>query len=83
MHARLHPRAHRFAYRLFFLALDLDELPDLARRLRLMRFDRPGLLSLRQRDYLPTDTPLHNPAPPAASERAALATLRTLRERFG
>jgi DUF1365 family protein len=66
MHARLHPRAHRFAYRLFFLALDLDELPELARRLRLLRIDRNGLFSFRQRDYLRTDEPLHNPSPDAA-----------------
>jgi uncharacterized protein len=65
LHARLHPRAHRFAYRLFFLALDLDELPALARRLRLLRIDRPGLLSFRQSDYLPTHAPLHNPSAPA------------------
>ena len=64
MHARLSPRAHRFAYRLFFLALDLDELPALARRLRLLRVDRPGLLSFRQRDHLPAHEPLHNPSAP-------------------
>ncbi len=69
MHARLHPRAHRFAYRIYFLALDLDELPSLARRLRLLRFDRPGLLSFHQRDYLP-DGPLHNPTTPDAAPPA-------------
>jgi hypothetical protein len=63
MHARLHPRAHRFAYRLFFLALDLDELPALASRLRLLRIDRPGLLSFRQDDYLPVRETPHNPTP--------------------
>lgn len=62
MHARLHPRAHRFAYRLFFLALDLDELPALAPRLRLLRVDRPGLLSFRQSDHLPFHEPPHNPS---------------------
>ncbi|MCU0792057.1 MAG: DUF1365 domain-containing protein, partial [Opitutaceae bacterium] len=66
MHARLHPRPHRFAYRIFLLEIDLDELPRLAGCMRLLRFDRPGLLSLRQRDYLPTNTPLHNPS--AASD---------------
>lgn len=66
MHARLQPRAHRFAYRLFFLALDLDELPALARRLRLLGIDRRGLLSFRQRDYLPLHEPLHNASSPAS-----------------
>lgn len=79
LHARLHPRTHRFAYRLFFLAIDLDELPDLARRLFLLRFDRPGLLSLRQRDYLPTHEPVHNPgraSSPAASPSAPDCSLK-------
>lgn len=66
MHARLQPRAHRFSYRLFFLALDLDELPSLARSLRLLRIDAPGLLSFRQSDYLPAHASLHNPSDPAA-----------------
>ncbi len=84
MHARLHPRAHRFAYRIFFLAVDLDELPALARRLRLLTVDRPGLLSFRQADYLPTHTPLHNPSaspaealPATAAPPAPLAPLKT------
>jgi uncharacterized protein len=77
MHARLHPRVHRFAYRLFFLALDLDELPALSRRLSLLRFDRPGLLSFRQRDYIPTDTPLHNPsAAPSAPSAVSGSSLK-------
>lgn len=84
-HARLHPRAHRFAYRLFFLALDLDELPALARRLRLLRIDRAGLFSFRQRDYLPADEPLHNPSPasppasptPPRAPAAASTALKT------
>lgn len=91
MHARLHPRAHRFAYRVFFLALDLDELPALARRLRLLRIDRPGLFSFRQSDYLPNHEPAHNPSaaapaipvlpspagppPPAPLKARVLATL--------
>ena len=78
-HARLHPRAHRFAYRLFYLALDLDEIPALARRLRLLRIDRAGLFSLRQRDYLPLDEPLHNPgaAAPDSAPRPSGADLKS------
>lgn len=87
MHARLHPKAHRFGYRIFFLALDLDELPALAARLRLLRFDRGGFFSFRQRDYLPTHEKPHNPTaapsapapvgppPPAPLKDRVLATL--------
>lgn len=68
VHTRLHPRVHRFAYRIFMLALDLDELPArAARRFSLLRIDRPGLLSVHQRDYLPTHDPLHNASAPAAA----------------
>ncbi len=77
LHARFHPRAHRFAYRLFFLALDLDELPALARRLRLLRIDRPGLLSFRQRDHLPLHEPLHNPSAPRSAPPDPDSTLKT------
>ncbi|HSQ08322.1 MAG TPA: DUF1365 family protein, partial [Chromatiaceae bacterium] len=33
-HRRHRPRVHRLDYRVFSLLLDLDELPDLGRRLR-------------------------------------------------
>lgn len=67
VHTRLHPRVHRFAYRLFMLALDLDELPArAARRFSLLRIDRPGFLSVHQRDYLPTHDPLHHASAPDA-----------------
>lgn len=72
VHARFHPRAHRFAYNVFFLALDLDELPAIAKRLRLLRIDHPGLLSFRQADYLPTHTPLHNPSAASPTSGAPL-----------
>ena len=39
MHHRLRPVRHRFVYRVFSLYLDLDELPDVGRSLRLS----PGL----------------------------------------
>jgi DUF1365 family protein len=79
MHARFHPRTHRFAYRLFYLSLDLDELPGLGQRLRLLRIDRPGLLSFRQADYLPAHQPVHNPseAPPANSGPPPPASLKS------
>ncbi|MFH1496799.1 MAG: DUF1365 domain-containing protein [Verrucomicrobiota bacterium] len=62
MHARLLPRAHRFAYRIFMVGLDLDELELLQRRLRLFSVNRGNLFSFRERDHLPLAEPLHNPS---------------------
>lgn len=59
-HARFIPRRHRFSYRIFMLAVDLDELPALDRKLRLFGFNRRGLYSLREADYLPVAAPAHN-----------------------
>lgn len=53
MHARFAPRAHRFVYRLFYFAVDLDELPELHRRLALFSVDRPNLYSFKPADFLP------------------------------
>lgn len=58
-HARVRPVAHRFSYSLFTLLLDLEELPDLARRLKLFAYNAPGVLSFQDRDHGPHDgTPL-------------------------
>lgn len=81
MHHRFAPKAHRFDYRIFLFALDLDELPALHRRLRLFSVDRPNLYSLRDADFFPSHEPLHNASsardvpqhnatrPPAAKSR--------------
>lgn len=50
-HTRLRPKQHRLNYGVFSLLIDLDEIPSLARRLRLLRFDRAGILSFRQSDH--------------------------------
>lgn len=60
MHARFHPKAHRFVYRVFMLSLDLDELEELDRRHRLFSVNRGNLFSLRTKDFLPLTEPLHN-----------------------
>lgn len=65
MHARLLPRAHRFAYRIFMLSIDLDELDAVHRRLRLLSVNRANLFAFRERDHLPLDEPVHNPSSPA------------------
>jgi len=51
MHQRMRPARHRLQYRVFSLLLDLDELPALARRLRLFSLNRFNLFSLHERDY--------------------------------
>jgi hypothetical protein len=65
MHHRFTPREHRFVYRLFLVALDLDELDTVHRRLRLFSVNRSNLYSFRERDHLPTFTPAHNPSAPS------------------
>lgn len=74
MHQRFSPQAHRFLYRIFMFALDLDELETLHRRLRFFSFNRRNLYSFRENDFLPTGEPLHNPsaAPHAPATPAGL-----------
>lgn len=77
MHARFAPRTHRFVYRIFMFALDLDELDALHRRLRLFSFNRPNLFSFREADFLPTGEPLHN----AGTAPVRLSDAQTLKTR--
>ena len=51
-HRRFAPKAHHFSYGLYMLALDLDELEELAGRSRLFALERFAPLSFRRRDYL-------------------------------
>jgi len=73
MHARFTPRAHRFAYRLFLFALDLDELEGLHQRLRLFSHGRRNLYSFRDGDYLPLGEPRHNASAGAREPRLGSA----------
>lgn len=54
-HHRLRPTSHRFRYRVFYLYVDLDELDDLDRRLRLFSRNRFNLFSIFDRDHGPDD----------------------------
>ena len=67
MHHRFTPKAHRFLYRIFLFAIDLDELPALPRRLPLFSVDRANVFSFRQSDYLHLDGPVHNATVPAGA----------------
>jgi DUF1365 family protein len=50
-HTRLRPFRHHFAYRVYYLYVDLDELDDLDRSVRGFSHGRFGLLSLADRDH--------------------------------
>lgn len=50
-HRRLRPKPHQFAYRVFSMLLDLDELADLDRSSRLFSYNRAGLFSFHDRDH--------------------------------
>ncbi|MBC7670449.1 MAG: DUF1365 family protein [Gemmatimonadaceae bacterium] len=50
-HGRMRPRRHRLDYRVFMLALDLDELDTLASRLKLFTHNGWNLVSLHDRDF--------------------------------
>jgi len=51
MHRRWRPKSHRLRYRVFWLLLDLAELDDLDRRLRLFSRGRWNILSFHDRDH--------------------------------
>jgi DUF1365 family protein len=68
MHHRFTPKKHQFIYRIFLFAFDLDELPELHRRLPLFSLNRANLFSFREGDFFPTAEPLHN----ASAEKAEL-----------
>jgi DUF1365 family protein len=51
MHRRLRPKIHQLNYRVFWLLLDLAEIDDLDRRLRLFSRNRFNLLSFHDADY--------------------------------
>jgi DUF1365 family protein len=51
MHARRAPARHVFRYPVSYWLFDLDELPELERRLRLFSVNRPNVVSLCDRDH--------------------------------
>lgn len=55
VHTRLSPVRHRLRYRTFSLLLDLDEIPELSRRLRWFSAERFNLFGFSDRDHLAGD----------------------------
>jgi DUF1365 family protein len=51
MHARRSPERHVFRYPVSYWLFDLDELPELERRLRLFSVNGSNVVSLRDRDH--------------------------------
>lgn len=51
MHHRLHPREHRFRYRVFTLLIDLDRLEEAGRLSRLFSTERFNVFSFHRRDH--------------------------------
>jgi uncharacterized protein len=59
LHERFTPRRHRFLYRIFYFAIDLDELGELHRKLPFFSCNRANLYSFRDGDYFPTGEKSH------------------------
>jgi DUF1365 family protein len=72
MHHRFAPKVHRFAYRIFLFAIDLDELGELSRAAPILSVNRRNLYSFMEEDYLPTGEPVHNGRGPARAGAGGL-----------
>ena len=55
LHERYQPFSHRFEYAVFSVFLDIDALPETARRLRLFAYNGRGLFAFFDRDHGPRD----------------------------
>jgi DUF1365 family protein len=51
MHRRLRPKPHRLRYRVAWMLLDLDEIAQLPRRLRLFSYNRRNAVSFFDKDH--------------------------------
>ena len=64
MHVRRGPTRHVFRYPVSYWLFDLDELPELQRRIRLFSVNRTNVVSLRDRDHFdgaPAEAGGHRP----------------------
>ena len=58
VHVRHEPRRHAFRYPVAYWLLDLDELPEIERRLQLVSVNRRNVLEPRDRDHFGGELPL-------------------------
>ena len=59
-HVRSSPKAHRFDYNFATFYCDLEEIPDLCARSRLLSFERFNWVSFHRQDYLPSHRTLRD-----------------------
>jgi DUF1365 family protein len=85
IHSRRTPARNTFRYPISFFVLDLDELPELDRRLTLFSVNRPNLVTLRDKDHFDGSLPVKEAAVRFCAERGVevdrvlmLAQLRVL-----
>jgi DUF1365 family protein len=81
LHARFAPQPHRFVYRIFLFAFDLDELDRLPQHAALFSVNRRNLYSFRDADFFPTASALHNPAASPSSIRNPKSEIPNLKSR--
>ena len=55
MHHRMHPKKHRFVYRLFLFGIELNEVETLANQLTPLSYNRFNLFSFYDRDHMQSD----------------------------
>ncbi len=68
MHHRFVPKEHKFNYRIFLVALDLDEIELCNKKLFFFSVNRWNIYSIKEADYLPTFEKVHNPTKTNANE---------------
>lgn len=57
-HRRLRPKTHKLRYSVFNILFDLDELPELDRKLRFFSYNRFNFFAFRDSDHGDGETPL-------------------------
>lgn len=78
-HRRDRYTTYDFTHHVWYLAVDLDELPEVGRRLRLLSLNRRGLLELRDADHL--DPAAHEDLRAGVDQRLAANGLDPARTR--
>jgi DUF1365 family protein len=69
VHSRREPQRNSFRYPISFFLLDLDELPELERRLSLFSVNRRNLITLRDKDHFDGTRPVKEAAVRFCAER--------------
>ena len=51
-HRRTSPKSYAFTYGVYYFGLDLDEIAETDRRIKLFSYNRPNVLSFLDRDHM-------------------------------